>query len=99
MSEIRINYAEVYAKTSHMRRQIAAALSEVEAEYNRAQSGLDNMDGSTAAAVKEAIEANRLKTCEMAETLGKMVDFVYNTSKQVEAEELKIANVFNSSAR
>ena len=97
MSEINISYNEVYARTAQMRREIATTLNEMDSEYRRIQHSLNDVDGSTAVRVREAVNENRRKTCEVAATLDKLVSFMSNSARQMEAEELKIANVFTSS--
>ena len=71
----------------------------MDAEYRRVQFSLNNMDGRSAVAIRNAIDENRKKTIAAAETLDKLLSFMTNSTKQIEAEELKIANVFNSSRR
>ena len=100
MSEIKINYNEVYAKAAQMHTRISSSLREMDAEYRQIQSRLNNgVDGAAAAAISLAIEANRRKSQEVAETLEKLISFMENSTRRVELEEKKIANIFHSNAR
>ena len=100
MSQIKIDYNEVFTKTAKMRNQLSMSLRQMEAEYRQVQSRLSRgTDGATAAAIGLAVNENMRKTREVAETLDKLLSFMRNSARQVELEELKIANVFRSGAR
>ena len=100
MSLVKINYFEVHTKAAQLRSQIFACLNEMETEYRQIQSRLNSgVDGTAAAAVCSAMDENRKKSYEVAETLDKLLSFMANSANQVEIEELKIASTFHSSAR
>ena len=98
MRTVQVNYEEVYARAQQMRGTISAELGNMEAEYRQVLSRLENnTDGAAAAALLATVSENRRKAQEVASTMNKLLSFMVNSTRQVEAEELKIANVFNSS--
>ena len=100
MSQIKINYADVYERTARMRSQITMCLNQMDVEYRQLHRRLtNNTDGAAAAAICDAIEENRIKSYEMASTLQKLVSFMINSTRQIEAEEIRIANAMGSANR
>ena len=97
MKQININYTEVYTKTAQMCNQLAVRLNDMDAQYRRIHSCLDRgVDGASAAALNSVMNENRRKAYKVAETLEKLLAFMTNAAKRVEAEERKIANVFSA---
>jgi len=100
MSQIKINYADIYERTARMRGQITTCLNQMDAEYRQLHRRLiNNTDGAASAAIGDAIEENRIKSYEMASTLQKLVSFMTNSTRQIEAEEIRIANAMGSATR
>ena len=95
--EIRINYEEVYSKTAECRQRIQSELREMETEYRHAQSALHRMDGSTNAAFMEAMVSNQEKARSAAETLSKLLSFIEASTRQIERDEMLMAQVFTRS--
>lgn len=99
MGKILIKYDEVYIKTTELKKYIEAnILNGVDREYQQIQSILNSVDGAAAAKLKEVMETNRQKTAAAAKTLNKLLSFMANSTKQVELNEQKIANVMASGA-
>jgi len=94
LKKISINYNVVYAKTTELRNSIKSIIERADEEYRQIQLMLDNVDGATAAVLKETMESNRKKTLVTAKTLDKMLSFMHNSSKQVETTELNLAKVY-----
>jgi len=95
--QIKINAEEINTKSAQLRNRMQAQLHEMDDEYNRIQSTINqNTDGAASAALCNALEANRKKAYEVAETLEKLMSFMTNAAKQVETEDRKIANTFDS---
>jgi len=98
MSQIKINYAEVHAKVAQMRNQMSMQLHQMEGEYKQIESCLlSRTDGAATTAICSVANINKQKAYEVAETFDKLLTAMTNAARQVEVEELKIANVFNSS--
>ena len=97
MAQIQINYEEVYSKTAKLRSCIQSDLStRIENEYRQIQSMIDNVDGATAARLKEAMEENRQKSIAAAAVLDKLLSFMANSSMQVQLNEQVMANTILS---
>ena len=97
MSEIRINYAEVYAKTAALQRIAQAELREANAAYRKATSDLRGMDGSTNAQIIAAVETIQHKAQATTNTLTKLLAFIDLSARQVERSEVSIARAFQAS--
>jgi len=94
MGEIKINYAEVYAKTAEIRKHIQSELQQMDTVYRQTQSSLQRMDSSTNAAIIETMALNQEKNRASAEVLTKLLSFIDTAAKQIERDESMIANVF-----
>ena len=95
-SQIKINYEAVYTKTAELRNRIEAELHNMEASYNNIQSDLHGMDGATNARAMESMRENRHKALKTAETLRKLLNFIDNSSRQMEVDEMRLRSVFDS---
>jgi len=95
--EIKINYQEVYTKTTELRQRIQAEIQELEGTYRQANTSLRRMDSKTNGVIIETMESNREKARVTAETLTKLLSFIDSAAQQVEREENAMSRVFTSS--
>ena len=92
MGTIHVKYDEVYAEAARLRSHISSNIVErANAEYSQIQMTLSHADGATNARLSEAMEENRLKTLEAANTLEKLLQFIAASTKQIEINEQRIA--------
>ncbi len=92
MAAIQINYDEVYAKSTQLRKHIAEDISgNAEKEYNRIIQKLEQLDGAANAELISAIEQNKQKTLMVSKIMDKLLSFMSNSSKQVEINEQRMA--------
>ena len=97
MSQIHINYDEVYAQTQNLRRHVSGNIVEhCNAEYQRIQSLLRTVDGQANAHMQQAMEANRQKTIHAASTLEKLLRFITDSARQIEINEQQIARTMST---
>jgi len=94
--QILVNYDEVYSKVAELRNRIQTELMEMNATYRQAASTLNGMDGSTNAAMTEAMVSNQKKTQVTADTLIKLLSFIDASTRQIERGEQSIARTFES---
>ena len=94
--EIKINYPEVYSKTTELRQRIQSEIQELEGTYRQANASLRRMDSKTNGAIIETMEANQEKARVTAETLTKLLSFIETAAQQVEREENAMSRVFTS---
>lgn len=100
MGQIQINYEDVYSKTTKLKGYINSdLLTRIKNEYNQIQSLIDKSDGATTASLKEAMKLNQQKSIEVAMTLDKLLSFMENSSKQMQINELKMANAIMAGAK
>lgn len=100
MPEIRINYDEVYKKTSELRNRIGSDLTaRVENEYRSLRETIRKVDGAANAKLKETSEENRRKSMMVAQTLDKMLSYMANSAKQVQLNEMMMARSIASGAK
>lgn len=100
MGQIQIKYEEVYRKTAELKNNINNdLLIQINNGYTNIQSMLDKVDGAANASLKKAMEQNRQKSIEVAMTLDKLLSFMANSSKQMQINELKMANAITSGSK
>jgi len=97
MSEIRIDYEQVYAKMVALQRTAQIELREACDAYRRATSDLRGMDGSANARMIEAVTAIQTKAQATTDTLTKLLAFIDTSARQMERSEQSIARAFQSS--
>jgi len=95
--KIVIRYDAVYTKTAEYRARIDAELHEIEACYRHIQEDLHGMDGATNSAYFALMQENKRKIAETAENLHKLLAFIDASAMQMEANEMRIKSVFDSS--
>ena len=97
MGKIHVNYDAVYAETEKLRNHICSnVIDTANAEYNRVQSTLSNVDGGTAAALSEFADYNRKKAMEAADIVEKLLRFMCASAKQIEINEEVLARVIRT---
>jgi len=96
--QIKLNYNEVYEKTAILDAQIDATLKQMNAEYSQLEPLLNEADGSSNAALKETIDANKKKAYTAANTLTKLLSSITSSAKSAEEMDLAIERVFQSSS-
>ena len=100
MAQIKINYEEVYRKTSELKSYIDSdLLVRIDNEYQQLQEALDSVDSATNASLLEAMEQSRLKTRMVALTLDKLLSFMTNSAQQVELNEKKMVGDITGGAK
>ena len=100
MSTFHVNYDEVYAETERMKRHIITdIIGQTTREYRQIQSMLRQVDGATTASLSSALEANCQVTIEAARTLERLVDFINNSTRQIEMSEQRMARIIASTRR
>ena len=100
MGTIHIKYDEVYAETAKLKGHLASnVVARADAEYRQMQSNLRNVDGAASAAYSDFIEENRRKTAIAANTIVKLLDFMENSARQIEASEQRIARAISTARR
>ena len=99
MSEILINYEQVYSRTAALQSHINNdLLTRIENEYAQIQAMIDRTDGATNARLKEQMEANRKKYIVMMDGLNRLLSFMSNSSREFEQNEKEMAGVIASGA-
>ncbi|MDR1795976.1 MAG: hypothetical protein LBR44_00805 [Clostridiales Family XIII bacterium] len=74
--------------------RIASELARMDAEYAQIVPLLDGVDGASAAALMETIEANRRKSRMAAQTLAKLIAALESSAMQMEALDRLNESIF-----
>ena len=93
MSGIFINHADVQARTSSLRSEVAAKLGEAESTLSGLQSSLTGKDSATNASFLQAVEINTKKVQSAARGVTKVINFVSGSAEQMRLEDMRIASV------
>ena len=98
MSKIQINYSQVYSEVPKLKNHVTCNIVDyTNGEYQKIQSLLsDYVDGETNAYLKEVMEANREKTLEAAYILEELLQFISDSSKQMEINEHRLARTMTA---
>ena len=97
MRTIHVKYDEVYAETAKFKGHLASSVvARADADYRQIQSNLSRMDGSENATLIEVMEANYMKTLVTADTVGKLLDFIETSTRQIEMNEQRIARAMSA---
>jgi len=97
MGTIHVKYDEVYAETAKIKSYLTSnVLARADADYRQIQSNLNSMDGAANAMLIEVMEANYMKTLVTADTVGKLLDFIETSTKQIEINEQRIARAMSA---
>ena len=100
MRTIHVKYDEVYAEAARLKNHISSNIVDrANTEYRMIQSNLSRMDGAANAVLMEVMEENRRKTIMAADTLGKLLDFIASSTKQIEVNEQRIAQAMTAGRR
>ena len=94
--EIRVQNWEVFSRVATLQAELRASLQEMEAEYNKIQSMLTEVDSATTAAFVSAMENNKLKAKTTAETLNKLLVFLNNSTNFVMEEDQRLSSAFTT---
>jgi len=89
-----IQYDAVYSKTAELRSRLETELEQMEATYRQADPIMQDMDGKTNAAFKEAMAKNQRKAKVATETLHKLLAFMELSARQVQHNELRLKSKF-----
>ena len=97
MSEIKIQYDKIYSEIPKLRSLVSSNIIDYcNTQHQDMQSQLRGVDGAANAQLLEALEANRLKTLEAAGTLEKLLQFIFDSAKQIEINEQHMARAMNA---
>ena len=97
MSEIKINYDEVYNKARELRNRLSNELRDMASNHRQIQSSLMRMDGKTNAELTETCELNQAKAQAAVDTLQHLITFIEQSARAMEQEEQAIRRVFDQS--
>ncbi|MDR1001955.1 MAG: hypothetical protein LBL82_01605 [Oscillospiraceae bacterium] len=96
MQKFKIEYEEVYNQTAQLKTHIDDLLLQINSEYSRIQSILDEVDSKTNASLKEGVEVHRQKSIKAANIMSKLLSFMANSSKQVEIHDARMSNIISN---
>ena len=100
MSEIKIQYDKIYSEIPKLRSHVTSNIIDYcNAEYQTLQSQLNAVDGAANSGLLEAMEENRLKAIETAGILDKLLQFILDSTKQIEINEQQMARAMNKGGR
>ena len=91
MSEIQIQYGDVYSQITALRSTLSTMLAEQDSDFAQALANLDGLDGASNAAYIKVVEQNREKVHANAETLTKLLFALETSARKFENKERKIA--------
>ena len=97
MSDIIINYDEVYRKTNELKNKLNNdVLRTAENEYKQIQNMLNSLDGAANEKLKQVMKLNQEKTVIVAKTLEKLLKFMANSSKQFQQHDKNLTEKVNA---
>ena len=100
MGTFHVKYDEIHAETAKMRRHLATdVVGRVQTEYRQIQSQIRQVDGAATAALIEAMNENCNKVVTAAQTMERLLSFMSNSARQIEASESQIARAFRTVRR
>jgi len=91
---IRVKYDEVSREAAGTIATLLAGMDTMRNGYASIQSKLESVDGSTNAALKEAMESNKTKTETIELTIHKLIVFMRKSAINIEAEEHALSSRF-----
>lgn len=94
--QIRINYEEVYSRTTQLKSCIEVEISRVMQEYEGIESSLEGLDSATNAFLQVTMRRNQQKTIATAEVLERLLVFIKNSARQIEMREQIWASLFSN---
>ena len=98
MSEIRIDYTEVYSKVRELQNRLNSELRDMNAAYRQITSSLMGMDSRTNAELMETCTLSQEKSHATVGTLQQLLIFIESSARAMEQEEAEISRVFGASA-
>jgi len=93
---IQVNFNQVSTITAQHRAAINQAITNLDREYTQLLSSLRNLDSATNAAFVATTQQNRQKAVATAQILERILNFIDESARQVQAKEQSIAAKFNS---
>jgi len=93
---IQVNFNQVSTITAQHRTAINQAISNLDREYTQLLSSLRNLDSATNAAFVATTQQNRQKAVATAQILERLLSFIDESARQVQAKEQRIAAKFNA---
>ena len=93
---IQIDYNGVSTLTAQHGSAISRELDNLNREYNGLMSSLRSLDSASNAAFMEAMERNRQKAAATAQILQKLLTFIGDSARQVQAQEQAISSSFSN---
>jgi len=92
--KIRVDYQEVYARTTAIIAKLEDGIAHMEAKYDKATATLEGMDGKTNDALIRTLEFKRCKWTVTAETMKKLVTTMYDMAQRLEQRDALLAQQF-----
>jgi len=101
MRTIQVNYDEVNSKVAQLRSHTTSNIvAPIQGEYRQLQTNIRQaVDGATCASFEEAMNENQQKAVAASSVLERLLSFMSNSSRQIQATEDQIARVFNATRR
>ena len=100
MGTIHVKYDEVHAEVSKLRSNLASnVVGRADAGYRQIQTNLSRMDGAANAMLVEVMQENYRKTLVTAETVDKLLNFIASSTRQIEANEQRMARAMSAGRR
>lgn len=97
--QIKVNFEAVYGRIANLRARIEKeVLAESDEQYRRIGGLLQEVDGATNAAFIIASECNRQKTETTAVTLLKLLQFIENATREVQAGDIDLSRQIGEEA-
>ena len=101
MRTIQVNYDEVNSKVAQLRGHVTSNIvAPVQSEYRQLLTNLrQTVDGATCASFQETLDANCRKAMAASSVLERLLSFMSNSSRQIQATEAQIARAFGATRR
>jgi len=100
MSTFQVNYDAVNSEVRILQSHLYSNLINlVNNGHRQIQSSLRQVDGATRANYQRVMDENRNKMMAAASVLERLLSFMSNSSRQIQASENQIARAFNGSRR
>jgi len=100
MRTFQVNYDEVSSKIGQLQNHLRLNITNpVNQEYRQIQTSLRQADGETNFNYQAAVNENREKTIAAINILDRLLNFMTNSSRQIQTAENNIARAFQSIRR
>ena len=94
MGQILVQFEAVFTQITGHQSQIRSKISATEAQYAQIQSSLTELDSATNAGYMAAMQQNMQKSVVMSNILVRLADFMRNSTRSVQEEERRHAQIF-----